>query len=166
MSSTTSLRLLSISLLAACLLAACATAPRLEAPKVAVARVELDWVSPVSAQFTVTVALANPNDREIAVDAIDANLRLEEVAVGTAHLAAPLRMTSRSDATASLVARADWAALFKAVSEVARRTEAQRGEVPSVHYAVSGVATLDGGLTIPFSRTGEFPLSRKSGQTP
>lgn len=160
------LRALSVSLFAVCVLAACATMPRLEAPKVAVARVELDWVSPVSAQFTVALTLANPNDREIAVDAIEANLRLEDVGVGTAHLAAPLRLASRGDATASLVARTDWAALFKAVSEVAHHADARRGDVPSIHYAVSGVATLGDGQTIPFSRTGEFPLSRKGGQTP
>ena len=110
------------------------------------------------------MALANPNDREIAVDAIDADMRLEDVGVGTAHLAAPLRVPSRGDATASLVAIADWAGLFKAVSDVARRADSQSGTRPRIRYAVSGVVTLDGGRTIPFSRAGEFPLAHNRGE--
>ncbi len=51
------------------------------------------------------VKLANPNDREIAVDAVDAELRLEDMAVGTAALAAPVRVPPRGEVTASVIAK-------------------------------------------------------------
>ena len=33
----------------------------------------------MDAQFTVVVNVTNPNDREIAIDAIDADVRIEDV---------------------------------------------------------------------------------------
>jgi len=45
-------------------------------------------------------------------------------------------------------------------AEIARRADAQRssGGATPVRYAVSGTAVLAAGLTIPFSRQGEFRL--------
>jgi len=141
-------------------LAACSSMPRLESPKVAVDRVRIDRMTGTDAQFTVFVNLANPNDREIAVDAIDADVRIEDIAVGTAHLALPLRLPARGEASAALSAHAEWSAALRAAGEIARRAETRSGAAATVRYAVSGVATLDGGRTIPFSRSGEFAWSR------
>lgn len=145
--------------------AACATVPRLEAPKVSVERVRIDRMTAADAQFTVVVGLLNPNEREIAVDAIDADLRIEDIAVGTAHLAVPVRLPAGGAATAELVTTAGWAAALRAAGEVARRAEMQRPTAPTVRYAVSGTATLDGGRTIPFSRAGEFAWPGGKAQT-
>jgi LEA14-like dessication related protein len=68
----------------------CATLPRLEAPKVTVERVRVERFSGVDARFTVVVNVANPNDREIAVDAIEADLKVEDVPVGRAGVASPV----------------------------------------------------------------------------
>jgi LEA14-like dessication related protein len=142
------------------LVGACATTPRLDAPKVSVDRVRIDRMTNADAQFTVVLNLVNPNDRLIAVDAIDADLRLEDVAIGNAHLAEPIRLPAHGETTASLTIRAGWAATLLAVAEAARRNQTGNGAQPTVRYGVSGIATLDTGATLPFSRTGEFPLPR------
>jgi LEA14-like dessication related protein len=110
--------------------------------------------------------LVNPNERALSVDAIDADLRIEDVAVGTAHLAEPVRLPAHGATTAALTVRAGWAATLRAAAEIARRAEAGNGAVPTVRYAVSGVATLDAGGTLPFSRSGEFAWPRAGSSPP
>jgi len=144
------------------LVTGCATLPRLEAPKVTVERVRVDRWTGVDAQFTVVVNVANPNDREIAIDAIDADVRIEDVAVGTARLAAPVRLPARGETSASLTARAGLAGALRAAAEIARRAEAAGGGLAPVRYAVSGTATIDGGRTIPFARSGEIAWPRNA----
>ena len=143
-------------------LAACATMAGLEAPKVTVDRVRIDRMTAADTQFTLVVGIANPNDREIMLDAIDADLRIEEVPVGTAHLAAPVRLPPRGQTSASLVVRTGLSAALRAAAEVARRAETQRGTTPTVRYAVSGTAAVDGGRVIPFARSGEFAWTRNA----
>ena len=159
MSSVARAATLALQAVAILLLAACATT-RLEPPTVSVDRVRIDRMTNVDAQFTVIVNLVNPNERAIGVDTIDADLRIEDIAVGTAHLAEPVRLPARGEATASLTVRAGWAATLRAAAEVARRAENNTGAAKTVRYRVSGVATLDAGRMIPFSRTGEFAWSR------
>lgn len=159
-------RALACAVLFATLLASCAIAPRLEAPKVAVERVRVDRLTPADARFTVFVAVANPNDREVAVDTIDAALAIEDVPVGTARLAAPVRLPARGAVTAELAARATLASALEAASSLARRAEAAGGVPPTVRYAVSGTATIDGGTTIPFRRTGEVAWMRGAPGSP
>jgi LEA14-like dessication related protein len=154
------LRVAARCVVAAMLVGACASVPRLETPKVSVDRVRIDQMTNADAQFTVVLNLVNPNDRLIAVDAIDADLHIEDVAIGTAHLAEPIRLPARGETTASLTIRAGWAATLLAVAATARRAQTGNGAAPTVRYGVSGVATLDTGGTLPFSRTGEFPLPR------
>ena len=55
-------------------------------------RVRVDRMTNADAQFTVVLNLVNPNEQAIAVDAIDAELRIEDIAIGTAHLAEPVRL--------------------------------------------------------------------------
>jgi len=148
---------------AAALLAACATVPRLEAPKVSVERVRVDRWTGVDAQFTVILNVANPNDREIVIDAIDADVRIEDVAVGMAHLAAPVRLPARGETSASLTARAGLAGALRAAAEIARRAEAAGGTLAPLRYAVTGTAMIDGGRTIPFARSGEIAWPRSAG---
>jgi LEA14-like dessication related protein len=146
--------------LAALVLAACATAPRLTAPRVTVNAVNVDRITATEANFTVVLDLVNPNDREMAVETIDAALTVEDVSVGNAVLASPVRLPALSKATAMLKARAGLAAVLGIGAEIAHRIDAQRssGGTTPVRYAVSGTAVLAGGWTIPFSRHGEFHL--------
>ncbi len=136
--------------------AACTTLPRLAAPKVTVDRVTIERWSALDAQFSVLVDIANPNDREVAVDAIDAEVRIENVLVGTARLAQPVRLPARGDTKASLVARAALADALQAGAAIARRAEGAGGSAQPIRYAVSGTATMNGGDIIAFSRSGEI----------
>jgi LEA14-like dessication related protein len=138
-------------------IAGCAT-PRLESPKVAVARVTIDRFTSASANFTIVLNLSNPNDRDIAVEAAAAEMRLENVVVGSARLAAPVRLPARGETTASLAAQTDLPSTLQATAEMMRRLSAQPEGPPAVRYSVSGTATIDGGSVIPFSRSGEFAL--------
>ena len=147
-----------LSLLCLCL-AGCATTAPLESPKITVTDITLDYFTAPDARFTVQVKLDNPNAREIAVDNVTAELRIEDVPVGTASLGAPVRLPPRGEVTASVVAAADLMASLRASAEIARRLSQEKPSVPTVRYAVSGMATLAGGGTIPFSRAGEFKLA-------
>jgi LEA14-like dessication related protein len=147
-----------LALATALLLAACATAPRLEPPKVGVASVTVDRFSNASAPFTIVLTLSNPNSREIAVEAAAADLRLENVVVGNARLAAPVRLPAHGETTATLAAQTDLPSTLQAAAEMMRRALAQPEGTPAVRYSVSGTATIDGGSVVPFSRSGEFPF--------
>jgi LEA14-like dessication related protein len=150
-------------LLLALALAACATTARPQAPRVSVETVVIDRMTPADAQFSVTLKLDNPNDQVLAVDEISSFLRLEDIVVGTARLAAPVRLPPHAVGTATLITHADWPATMRAVIAAAKRAEAQPQADPKVRYAVTGLATLDGGLTLPFARNGELAWPRNGG---
>ena len=147
-----------VVVLAAALLAACAAAPRLVAPRVAVDSVRLDRIAGGEARFDVMLRLTNPNPRELAVEAIDASVTIDDVPVGTATLKEPLRLPANGDATATLQARAGLAAVLRLAADFAQRAQEQKqtGQPTLVRYSVSGNATIEGGYAIPFSRSGEF----------
>jgi LEA14-like dessication related protein len=142
------------------LLASCAAAPRLVSPRVAVESVRLERITGGEARFDVILRLENPNPRELAVDAIDASVTIDDVPVGTATLKEPLRLPANGDATATLQARAGLAAVLRLAADFAQRAQDQKGQVQptQVRYAVSGNATVQGGYAIPFSRSGEFRI--------
>lgn len=142
----------------AALLAACAAVPRLSAPRVAVEAVRLDRISGGEARFDVVLGLANPNPREIAVDAIVATVTVDDVQVGSATLKEPLRLPAGGDATATLEARAGLPAVLRIAADIAQRKQDAKttGQPVQLRYTVSGTATLEGGYAIPFSRSGEF----------
>jgi len=147
-------------------LAACADAPRMAAPHVTVDNVRLERINAAEATFEVTLRLANPNAREITVNAVDANLTIEDVPVGNATLVSPLRLPANSEATALLRARAGISAVLRVAAEMSQRAQEQRaaGQETRIRYAVSGSATLDDGLPVPFSRSGEFRLGAQAGR--
>jgi LEA14-like dessication related protein len=142
-------------------LVACAEAPSVAAPRIAVETVRLDRITGSEATFEVTLNLSNPNAREIAVYAVDANLTIEDVPVGSATLASPLRLPANGEATATVRARAGISAVLRVASELSLRTREQRGTGQPVRlrYAVSGTAMLEGGWSIPFSRSAEFVVN-------
>lgn len=151
---------IALSCITAAVLAACADAPRLDAPRVAVDSVRLERITGTEASFVVVLKLNNPNAREIAVDAIDASVTIEDVPVGSATLKGPLRLPASGDAMATLQARAGLAAVLRISADIAQRAQEQKGsgQPTRVRYAVSGTATLEGGWPIPFSRIGEFRI--------
>jgi LEA14-like dessication related protein len=149
-----------VAMVGVAVLAACADAPRLAAPRVAVESVRLERITGVEARFDVALILSNPNAREIAVDAIDASVTIDDVPVGSAALKSPLRLPANGDATAILEARAGLSAVLRIAADFAQRAQEQKGtgQATRARYAVSGTATLEGGWSIPFSRSGEFRI--------
>ena len=126
--------------------------------------VRLERVTGTDASFVVTLNLANPNAREIAVDAIDASVTIEDVPVGSATLKGSLRLPAKGEATATLQARSGLAAVLRVGAEIAQRAREQRGasQPTRIRYAVTGTATLEGGWPIPFSRNGEIRLGAQA----
>jgi LEA14-like dessication related protein len=147
-----------ISVLLAVACASCATNGPIDPPRITVSDVTIDYFTAADAKFTVQVKLANPNFREVAINAMSAELRIENIPIGTASLAGPVRLPARGDATASVVAAADLVSSLRASAEIARRLREEKPASPIVRYAVSGSATLEGGTVVPFSRSGEFNL--------
>jgi len=150
-----------LAIVGAAVLAACADAPRVAAPRVAVETVRLDRITGTEATFEVVLSLSNPNAREIAVTAVDANLTIEDVPVGSATLVSPLRLPPNADTTAAVQARAGISAVLRVVAEISQRAREQRstGQPVRLRYAVSGTAMLEGGWSIPFSRSAEFVVN-------
>jgi len=140
------------------LVAACATTGSLEPPKVTVSSVTIDYFTAADGKFTVNLLVSNPNFREIAIDAIAAELRVENIPIGTATLASPVRLPPRGETTAAVAAQADLMGSLRASAEIARRLGAEGERGTGVRYAVTGTATLQGGAVVPFSRSGEYKL--------
>ena len=138
----------------------CATfGPRIAPPTVTVNAVVLERIDGLQARFVAAVTLANPNPREVAVDALDATLSIEGEPVATAALAAPVTLPASGTASAEIVARTGVDAILRAVSAAMRRlgTEgAPSTASPALHYSIEGDARLAGGLRVPFRRTGEL----------
>jgi LEA14-like dessication related protein len=140
-------------------LAGCASTGPIEPPKVTVSDVTIDYFTAADARFTVQVNLANPNWRELSVQGMTAELRIEDIPIGTAKLAAPVKLPSRGEAAATVVAGADLEPSLRASAQLARRLAAEKPAAPFVRYAVSGTVTMEGGVSVPFSRAGEFRLA-------
>ena len=95
---------------------ACASfGPRIAPPTVTVNDVRLDRIEGTSAWFVAAVTLDNPNDRELAVAALDATLTIEGEAVATAALAAPVTLPARGTAPAEIAAQTGVDAILRAV---------------------------------------------------
>ncbi len=152
------MRLRNLLTVACVALAACATTGPLEPPKVTVSSVSIDYFTAADGRFTVSLLVSNPNFREIAIDAITAELRVEDIAIGTARLAAPLRLPARGETTATIEAQADLVASLRASAEIARRFGREGERSGGVRYVVTGTAKLQGGAAVPFSRSGEYKL--------
>ena len=139
------------------LVAACAALPLRTPPRIDVAGVMLDRIEGADAFFSVTVSLANDSEDDLVVDALQARLVLEGERVAEASLAtAPVRIPARGSASAELFARTGMDAVLRAVAAVMRRGGAGGGALPTLQYAIDGNATLNGGLRLPFSRSGEL----------
>ena len=118
--------------------------------------VRLDRIEGASAIFVASVTLTNPNDREIAVDALDATLTIEGEVVATAGLSAPVTLPAKGTAPADIAARTGVDAILRAVANAMRRFGSGTPSSPELRYALDGRARLANGLQIPFRRTGEL----------
>lgn len=138
----------------------CATfGPRLAPPTVTVNEVALESLDGLQARFVAGVTLANPNDREVAVDALEATLAIEGEPVATANLVAPVTLPANGKADAQIVARTGMDAILRAVAAAMRRLGTPGLPMttsPALHYVIEGNARFAGGLRVPFRRSGEL----------
>ena len=144
-------------------LPACVAIPQMATPRISVDTVRVDRASAAEVAFTVILNIANPNDRDIGIDAIDAEVMIEKIVVGTLRLAEPVRLAARVETTVSLTARSELANSLRALLLVLRRAD-KSGQADSamrsaIRYAVIGSMTVDG-RTIPFSRSGDINVPR------
>ena len=151
------LRSVAMGGLALLVVACAAVGPRITPPTVTVADVRLDRLEGVDAWFVAAVTLDNPNDRELAVESLDATLAIEDEVVATAGLTAPVTLPAKGSAPAEIAARTGVDAILRAVANAMRRIGSGAGASPSpsLRYALEGRAKLANGLQVPFRRTGE-----------
>lgn len=135
---------------AALLLGACSgLAPRFERPEVSVAGLELAGGNLLEQKFLVKLNIRNPNDRELPVTSLHADLNLagEHIAsaVNNHAFVVPAQGTTQFDMTLT-------ANLGLALLKLSQRPEG--GSAP-IEYEVSGSASLD----LPFLR--DLPFHQK-----
>lgn len=143
---------------AALLVAACASlGVPLQPPKVSVQSVRLDRVQDAQAFFGITVTLANPNATPVDVQAVNVGVAIEGEVVATAQLAKPVRVPANGTADGELLAQTGVDVLVHAAIAAMRRgVPIAPGRPPTLRYTIEGSAVFNGGLTVPFSRSGEI----------
>ncbi|MGH8802818.1 MAG: LEA type 2 family protein [Casimicrobiaceae bacterium] len=144
---------------------ACASFPLAHPPHVDVVGVNLDRVIGPDAYFSVAVSVSNPGEREIVIDALDATLSIEGQKIAQAELKAPVRVPAHGSGTAEMTAHAGMDAVLLAVAKAMQL--GMRGGptrvVPSLHYAIDGRARVNGGGSVPFSKSGDVGKPTQQG---
>ena len=148
---------LAVAVLAAGILAAACTATRStieapEAPSVTVQSVRILSITDSKANLAFTLGLANPNDFELAVDAIACEVTLDGRPTASVHSIHMEPLPARGEAKVELAGRVD-------VAVVATSLMALGAQLP-VAYTLKGTVTLRNGLALPFSRKGDIPVAR------
>jgi len=139
------------------LLAGCANfGERLAPPKATVTSVRLDRVDGAASVFVIGVELTNPNARDLDIQSLDANVAIEDESVATASLVSPVRLPANGTANAALEARAGMDALIRAAAAAMRRGGSGIARAPILRYSIDGNAVFNGGLRVPFRKTGEL----------
>jgi LEA14-like dessication related protein len=136
--------------LAAVLVAVPARAASLGSPSITLERLRIERLTGRDANVAVTLSIENPNEREVALDAVEMNLELADIKIGTASLAAPVVLASHARTSATFHAVASPDALAAALA-----ASLDRGQVD---YLVAGIAQIDGGA-VPFVQRGHKKLS-------
>jgi LEA14-like dessication related protein len=143
-------------LTAATLGTACtSTKPTLEAPEppsVTVQSVRIVSISNSNANLALTLGLANPNDFELAVDAIACEVTLDGRPAASVHSIHMEPLPARGEAKVELAGRVD-------VTVVATSLMALGAQLP-VAYTLKGTVTLRNGIALPFARKGDIPVAR------
>lgn len=139
------------------LVVACASLPLAHPPHIDVVGVSLDRVVGPDAFFSVAVSVSNPDDREVAIDALEATLSIEGQRIAQAELKTPVHVPAHASATAEMTAHAGMDAVLFAVAKAMQlgMRGGHAGSVPSLHYAIEGRARVAGSASVPFSKSGD-----------
>ena len=139
--------------LAAALFGCAVVSPRPEPPTVALRAISIERIGPDDARLTVVLDLDNPNDRDVALDALDFTLKFVGATVASGRLSQPLRLPARGRSRAEVGTTTPSAALFAAMRAAADASTDARGE-RSFAYEIAGTAVVDG-VPLPFARRGQ-----------
>jgi len=139
---------------AALLLASACTGMRskIEPPQITLETVRVVRIAEGKADLSASLRLANRNDFELAIDAIEFDLQLDgrpAVSSRTVHVDA---LPPGGEAKVDLAGRIDVAAVATALMTL--------GSQLPVPYVLSGTVTLRNGTALAFSRKGEIPVVR------
>lgn len=138
------------------LVAACTTTkPTIEAPQppsVTMLSARIVGISEGKANLSLTLALSNPNDFDLPVDAVACEVTLDGRPAANVQSVHVEPLPAHGNAKVELAGRVD-------IVVVATSLMALGSEVP-VAYTLKGTATLRNGVTLPFSRKGDVPVAR------
>ncbi|MGH8712793.1 MAG: LEA type 2 family protein [Casimicrobiaceae bacterium] len=144
-----------LALAAVLAVAACALVPqRIEPPAVALAEVGIERLDANAIRVKLVLELANPNDAEVALDALSFTLALAGRQVADAHMLGPRTLPSRGRACIDVVADSSFEDWRRALDAAVRRGV--------VAYEIAGIATADG-RDLAFARLGEKSLVKLLG---
>ncbi|MDQ6618815.1 MAG: LEA type 2 family protein [Pseudomonadota bacterium] len=145
-------RAIAIAVLACGMLCGCAgVITRPLPPKVDVQGMQTVVLPGGETRFRVRLNVHNPNAYDVAVQAIEATIRIEEQPIATADLPQPVVLRGDSDTQVDVDARPDFSALAGAFDRVLRRFKAA--------YQVTGYAVIQDGMRLNFDKRGELPLA-------
>jgi LEA14-like dessication related protein len=137
----------------AVLLSGCASvAARPEPPQVTLERVQILRIADAKADLSLHLRLANPNDFALPLESVSFEIALDArpAARGqSTHIGA---LPPRGEAGMDVAGRVDVGAIATALMAL--------GSQRPIDYAMSGSATLAGGMVLPFSRKGQIPSAK------
>ena len=149
-----SLLRLSVLILAVVSLSACQSMSQLQQPTVHLDSIQPQKIGLFNQQWQVTLAVSNPNDRELVAKSVDYTLYVqgEKFADGMTHAAVTLPARASTLVTTQLTT---------GLLDVLKQLQPLSNEAkPKVHYRIKGVANVKG-LLLPvhFDREGDvaFP---------
>jgi LEA14-like dessication related protein len=135
---------------------ACTSArPKIDPPAVTLESVRVLRIADAKASISLTLRLANTNNFDLAVDAVDLEVTLDGRPAANIRSVRIEPLPAGGETKVELAGRVDVAAVASALMTL--------GSQVRVEYALKGSATLRDGTTLPFSRKGEIPVARFGG---
>ena len=151
-------RLLKIFAISFALCACSLVAPKFNRPNVTVIGIEARGGNLLQQNFAVKLNIQNPNDRELPVRGLHAELHVggEQVATGVSDRAVTVPAFGESEFDMTISANLALA-LLKLADKANQRAD-------SIDYELSGEASIDLPFlrNVPFHQTGSFQTSHKS----
>jgi LEA14-like dessication related protein len=138
------------------LLATCASMRTgIKPPDVTVESVRVGKIADAKADISLKLALANPNDVELAIDRIEFDISLDGRPAVTGRTVHVDPLPPGGQAKVDVAGRVDASAVATALMTL--------GSQLPVPYAVNGAVTFRNGTALSFSRKGELPVLRYDG---
>ena len=134
-------------------IAACASlAPKIDPPQVSLDAVRVMRIVDSKAEISVRLRLSNPNASELVLNALDYEITLDGRPAATGRTTRVDPLPPGAEGRVDLAGRVD-------VGAVATAMMALGSQLP-VAYTLKGTATVQNGLSLPFSRKGEIAVSK------